>query len=237
MDSSTGTEPFSGQATFARIFRPEELGTLPGLLGLKSDRPTLVLVGGAGGMSEELTGQVQAFFEHHLVSFLESHGIVTIDGGTNAGVMQAIGASRAHLNASFPLVGVLVEALVRQTPGILQKDHTHFVLTPGSNWGDEVPWLGGLASILAGNAPALTLLVNGGEIAWQDAVLSVEARRPVLVADGSGRTADTISQGFTSGSLDPRMVKLIRSGLVSVANPFTQPEQFMRRIEAVFTSS
>jgi hypothetical protein len=188
-------------------------------------------------MSVDSVRQIQTFFEQFLVPFIDSHHLVAIDGGTNAGIMEAIGVSRTRLGASFPLVGVLVEALIRETPDILQKDHTHFVLTPGSKWGDEVPWLGALASILAGNAPALTLLVNGGEIAWQDAALSVEARRPVLVADGSGRTADTISQGFTSGSLDPRTVKLIRSGLVSVANPFTQPEQFMKRIEAVFTSS
>jgi hypothetical protein len=48
---------------------------------------------------------------------------------------------------------------------MLQKDHTHFILTPGSDWGDEAPWLSRLASVLAGDAPSLTLLINGGAIA------------------------------------------------------------------------
>jgi hypothetical protein len=227
----------AGKAIFTRVSSLEELAALPGLLGMRPHQATLVLVGGAGGMSADAIRQIRTFFEQFLVPFIESHRIAAIDGGTNTGIMEAIGVTRARLGASFPLIGVLVEALARQTPSLLQTDHTHFVLTPGSAWGDEVPWLGALAGILAGTAPALTLLVNGGEIAWQDAALSVDAKRPVLVADGSGRTADKISQGITTGSLDPRVVKLIRSGLVTVGNPFTQPEQFIKRIEAVFASS
>ena len=71
----------------------------------------------------------------------------------------------AILHAQYPMIGLLVEKLASQAPDMLQKDHTHFILTPGSDWGEEAPWLSRLASVLAGDAPSLTLLINGGAIA------------------------------------------------------------------------
>jgi hypothetical protein len=188
-------------------------------------------------MAAEEVDKIGAFFEQYLIPFIDTRRIAVADGGTSTGVMEAIGVTRRRLEARFPLIGVVVEALVRRKPEVLQKDHSHFVLTPGSEWGDEVPWLGALAGTLAGEAPSLTILVNGGSIAWQDLALSVEANRPVLVADGSGRTADQISQTNSGISGDPRAADLLKSRLVSVANPFSHPEQFMRKLENIFDST
>jgi hypothetical protein len=237
MDLREGADLFPGNAAIANISSKEQVGTALNLLGLQSGQRTLVLVGGAGGMSAEEIDRIQTFFERTLVPFVDRNQIAVIDGGTNAGIMEAIGSVRSRLEAGFPLIGVLVEALARRTPGILQKDHTHFLLVPGSDWGDEVSWIGALAGEIAGNAPSLTLLVNGGEIAWQDAALSVEAKRPLMVVDGTGRTADIISRTYAGQSQDARAVELLKSQMVLIANPFQQPGQFMQRIESIYKPS
>jgi hypothetical protein len=231
MNLNKGMEFFTGNAAIVKISAKEQLGPVLSLLGLQPGQRTLVLVGGAAGMSAEEIDHIQAFFEHTLVPFIDRNHIAVIDGGTNAGIMEAIGSVRSRLEAGFPLIGVLVEALARRTPDMLQKDHTHFLLVPGSDWGDEAPWLGALAGELAGEAPSLTILVNGGEIAWQDASASVEAKRPILVAEGSGRTADKISQAHLGLSLEARAVRLLESRLVAVVNPYTQPGQFIQKIK------
>jgi len=229
-----GATTFSSRAAFVQISAEDQLGAALKALGLRPDHPTLVLVGGAGGMSAGAIGQIGTFFEHLLIPFIDRHQIAVLDGGTNTGIMEALGQARTRHAAQFPLIGVLVEKLARQAPEMLQKDHTHFILTPGSDWGDEVPWLSLLASALAGEAPSLTLLINGGTIAWKDAVESVAAKRPVLVAEGTGRTADEISRTSTGRSLNQRAVKLLKSGLVFVTDPYKEPDQFMRRLRGIY---
>jgi hypothetical protein len=69
---------------------------------------------------------------------------------------------------------------------VLEAHHTHFVLTPGSEWGDESIWISRLATALASTQPSVSVLINGGEIAYQDLAHSVEQLRPVIVIEGSG---------------------------------------------------
>jgi hypothetical protein len=76
---------------------------------------------------------------------------------------------------------------------VLQPHHTHFLLVPGDHWGDESPWIARVATLLAGEAPSVTLLVNGGEISRQDVAHSLAAGRPVLVVAGTGRLADELA--------------------------------------------
>lgn len=41
--------------------------------------------------------------------------------------------------------------------------------------GDAAPWISRAATCLAGSAPSVTVLVNGGDIAYKDATFSLEA--------------------------------------------------------------
>ena len=234
MGFEQGVVPISSRAVFARISAEGSTQAALAALGLQPDTPTLVLVGGAGGMPPELTYRISTYFEHELVPFIEAHRIAVVDGGTSAGVMEAMGKARAGATAHFPLIGVVVEKLLEREAGLLQEDHTHFLLTPGSDWGDEVPWLSRLATALAGRAPSLTMLINGGEIAWKDAMESISAGRSVLVVEGTGRAADQISQTSSGLSNDRRAVQLLKSKLVAIGNPYKQPEQFRQRLKDVF---
>ena len=47
----------------------------------------------------------------------------------------------------------------------LELNHSHFVMVPGDEWGDESNWIAQVADTVAGDMASVTLLVNGGEIA------------------------------------------------------------------------
>lgn len=135
--------------------------------------------------------------------------------------MQMMGQARAQTAATFPLIGVTPVgkvALGDQIPSAeitaLEPHHTHFVLVPGSNWGDESPWLAQIASVLANGAPSVTVLVNGGEIASKDVLENLKANRPVLAIAGSGRLADTLAAALRGEATDERARELVASGLV-----------------------
>ena len=142
--------------------------------------------------------------------------------------MRLVGKARAAAQATFPLVGVAAEGTVVIPGGVparedaypLEPNHSHFVLVPGSEWGDEVPWLGRVAEALAGSAPTATVLVNGGDVARRDVDASVQAGRAVVVVAGSGRAADELADEVRGG--------LLASGLVVVAAPADAPDEVAR---------
>jgi hypothetical protein len=152
--------------------------------------------------------------------------VVVVDGGTDAGVMHLIGRARSSAGATFPLVGVAAAQLV-SFPGnrpasddawSLDAHHSHFVLVPGAEWGAESTWITRVASDLAAGSPSVTLLVNGGEIAYTDAEHSLDAGRPVLAIAGSGRTADQVASAVRGGPADQRAVRLAGTGLIEAVD-------------------
>ncbi len=170
-------------------------------LGFQSSRPLLVLVGGASKISAADLARLGLLFVEVIAPLAEELNAYIVDGGTDAGVMKMMGQARSEINATFPLIGVVPFGAVTLPNAIstslnaetLEPHHTHFVMVPGSNWGDESPWLARVASILAIKAPSITLLINGGEIALVDVMENIKVGRPLFVIAGSGRLADEIA--------------------------------------------
>jgi SLOG in TRPM, prokaryote len=194
--------------------------------GLDGDRVVVALVGGAGGMGEQDLRAVADVLLHGVVPVVARRDAVVVDGGTDSGVMRLIGRARAAAGARFPLVGVAAEGTVVLPGGTapmpdaapLEPNHTLFVLVPGGEWGDEAPWIGDVAGVVAGARASATLLVNGGEIAYADAAGSLQRGRPVVVLAGTGRTADAIAKARATGAGDPRAVEIAASALTTVAD-------------------
>jgi len=213
-------------AICVRAGTPEALPEALAAAGIPTPSPVVVLVGGAGGLGNDVIGRLTRVFSLGLVPAIERAGAVAVDGGTDAGVMRLIGQARAAKSAAFRLVGVAAEGTVR-LPGSrhrredaadLEPHHTDFILVPGDDWGTEASWIALTATCLAGQAPSVTVLVNGGEIAYRDAQFSLEAGRPIMVIAGSGRTADEIAAAVRGEPSDPRAREIAASGLVSVSS-------------------
>ncbi|HIK04833.1 MAG TPA: hypothetical protein IGS40_08965 [Trichormus sp. M33_DOE_039] len=209
-------------ASAIQVQQITELPQAVATMGLQMARPTLVIVGGASKMCAADFLQIQRLFMEVLAPIAENLGAYVVDGGTDAGVMRLMGEARTEIGAKFALIGVApaskvalpncLEPPADSTP--LEPNHNYFVLVPGSNWGDESPWLAALATVLANGAPSLTILINGGEITFQDALQNVNAERLVIVLAGSGRTADILANALHGESSDQRAIELAKSGIV-----------------------
>jgi hypothetical protein len=169
-------------------------------LGFERPTPTLVVVGAAARLSDDEQMRLQPLFTR-LGELAECSGAAVVDGGTDSGVMRLLGRSRAS-GHNFPLVGVVVAALAAP-PGAgssgrrwqLEPNHSHILLVPGREWGDEARWLARVATLIAAGAPSATVLVNGGSVAYTDAEASLAEDRRLIVAAGTGGTADAIALG------------------------------------------
>jgi SLOG in TRPM, prokaryote len=216
--------PVGSRARAVRVAMPADVPPALDALGLGSPRPVIVLVGGAGALSDSAFARLRPLFDEALLPVAGRLHATVVDGGTRSGVMRALGESRARSGEAVVLVGVAVARTVRLDDGTppvpdaadLDPHHTHFVLVPGTHWGDESPWLARVARTLSGSLPSVTVLVNGGEVAVDDAVESMTAERPLIVIDGSGRAADDLAAALGSPSLDERLSAVAASGLVTV---------------------
>lgn len=195
-------------------------------LGLSSPRPVIVVVGGASKLSPVDRERLRSLFLTVLAALAESLNACVVDGGTDAGVMQMMGEARSQMGGTFPLIGVTcvgLATLPNQPPPAedacgLEPYHTHFILVPGSQWGDESAWMAQIGSVLSGGLPSVTILINGGEITWKDAAESVEAQRPIVAIAGSGRTADILVAALNGTVKDERASALVDSGLLQAVD-------------------
>lgn len=222
---------------FAEV--PEALHTI----GLQAARPTLVLVGGASGISDADISRLQQLFVDAIAPIAQELGVAVVDGGTDAGIMRFIGKARTEIGATFPLIGVAALGTV-VLPDIpcsfsdaapLEPNHTHFILVPGSQWGDESPWIAHTASVLSNGCPSVTIVVNGGEITFQDVSNSIRADRPVVALDGSGRTADKLAAAVRGEATDSRANQLANSGYVQATELNRNPTQLAEEIKEILS--
>jgi hypothetical protein len=174
-------------------------------LGLKGRYPVIVLIGG------EVDAQ-QADLTRRAIELIsktaENLHAVVICGGTDMGVMAEIGRIRSRNGYKFPLVGITPEELVTWPGGPhstkflwwgkqlwhLEPHYSHFILVPGSQFGDESPWIVDTASLLSKDHRSVTVLINGGEVSRKDIQLSLENGRPVIALSRTGRLADELAR-------------------------------------------
>ena len=209
------------------------------------ERPVLACVGGAGGLSEQDRAALTELLRVHLIPAVDGLGATVVDGGTDAGIMSAIGRVRATSGSSFQLIGVAAAGTVNVPDSAdqssadaadIEPNHTHIVLVPGDAWGDETPWLSAVARSIAGEKPSATLFVNGGSISMDDALASLEAHRPVIVLGGSGRAADEIAGARSGAPASDAATQISASPLTTVV-AMSDPSAVLRAISDALVGS
>jgi SLOG in TRPM, prokaryote len=226
------------------VERLEDVAPTVASLGVDAPRATAVVVGGAAGLGRDAE-HVLAPLAAAIVRAAARCGAVVVDGGTDAGIMRLVGRARSSTATDVPLVGVIVQSLaalpgddVVEPKAAVEPGHSHLVLVPGSTWGDEAPWIARIAGAIAGDRRSVTVLVNGGEIAWTDVAESVAAGRRVLTVAGTGRTADALADAIAGETDDERAAALARSGLVESVGPGSLvADELGRRIEQVLMAT
>jgi hypothetical protein len=215
---------FAGRPVLARIADRGGIAAALAASGIGVGGDVIVIVGGAGGMDDATAEAVVEMMRDAVLPTVVRRGATVLDGGTDSGVMRLVGRARAESGGNFPLVGVAAEGTVTvpgsepptQDAADLEPHHTHVLLVPGTEWGAEAPWISDVAEVVADGSPSVTLLINGGGIAFDDAARSLEAGRPLVVVAGSGRTADAIADARTTGEGDRRAVQIAASPLTRI---------------------
>lgn len=173
-------------------------------LGLKGHYPVIVLI---GGEIDEKQAELTRRALQAVSKAAEDMNAVVICGGTAMGVMAEIGQIRSRNGYKFSLVGISPEELVTWPGGPrgtkflwwgtqrwqLESHHSHFILVPGRQFGDESPWIVDTATLLSKGHRSVTILINGGEVSRKDINLSLENGRPVIVVSRTGRLADELA--------------------------------------------
>ncbi|MGF1458697.1 MAG: hypothetical protein ACFBSG_06680 [Leptolyngbyaceae cyanobacterium] len=215
--------------------------------GLSEPRTTLVIVGGASGLDDDQQTQLDSLFLRVLAPLAQEMQLCVLDGGTDAGVMRLMGKARTAINGNFPLIGVAPRSLVNlpdqavdhPDASTLEPNHTHCILVPGEQWGDESPWISEIATHLSGQHESMTILINGGSVTVQDAYASVAAGREIVIVAGTGRVADDIVEALhykvVEGKAidDPRIAKLVNASdeLLTAIDLDNRPADFIQDLK------
>jgi hypothetical protein len=221
------------QASKVQISTMDHIPQALKTLSLAEEQPVIVVVGGAGGIREEDWEPIRQTLEVIAMAACDI-GAAIVDGGTDSGVMALNGQIRTQKGYAYPLIGVAAVGTVKwpgrqlspeeqtqlnEYAGPLDPHHTHFILTPGNEWGDESPWLAEIASQLAGDQPSVAVLINGGQISKdQDVPNNMKAGRTVLVIEGTGRAADE----FATHRPNTKLMRFIHIG---------EPERLAKEIQ------
>lgn len=211
MQTTNGKAP----STTETVALVDELPSALSRLGLGLTRPVLVSVGGASGLDAGVADRLLALFRDRLAPLLDQLGAAVVDGGTDAGVMALMGQARRAAGARFPLLGVAARGTVRLpcepmgTGAALEPNHSHRLLVPGTSWGDEIPWMNAVATLLGADHASATLVAAGGRITRLDVDASLEHGRPTLLLAGSGGTADAIASAEASAEWPHRLIQLV----------------------------
>lgn len=188
-----------------RVSSFQELPAAFGPLGVGAPRPVLVLVGAANSLNAALAGRLLPLFSEVLVPLLDELGAVAIDGGTDSGVMALLGRARRLGRARFPLLGVAATGTLAPPVGTDPEganpnpDHSAHLLVPGSDWGDEIPWMNALASAIAGDRLGVTLAIGGGGVTERDLAASLAVGRATFMLADTGPLADRLAEDPLDG--------------------------------------
>lgn len=230
--------------------------TILDALALPPYQAVLVVLGGAGNLDKALWPRLVPLFGRGLARAAHEAHAVIVDGGTQAGVMALMGEGLTSQGLQTPLVGVAPASLTTwpDNPAAdttaLEPNHSHFVLTPGTQWGSETATLFGLVQALIarpaaggpptgrlqpagpGRVPALVVLAGGGGVAAIELVQAVRQRLPVLVLAGSGGLADQLAAAWATRDTppdDPNLAEIVADGLLRFY-PITDPAPNLQRL-------
>jgi hypothetical protein len=197
---------FPGQQTLC-VFPDERLDLAEAIseLHLNGNYPVIVLV---GGEIDKKQARVTRQAIRTISKAADDMKALVICGGTDMEVMSQISRTRAQEHYTYPLIGITPDALATWPGGPrstnflwwgkkrwrLDPNYSHFILVPGSDFGDESPWIVDAASILSKGHRSVTILINGGEVSRKDIELSLKQERPVIALSRTGRLADELSR-------------------------------------------
>jgi hypothetical protein len=195
-------------------------------LDIAQPHALIMVFGGAEGLDDSRKARLAELFTDAIAPAAAELGALVIDGGTQSGVMAMMGEALAQGERRSQLLGIAPAGKVTYPGGPsnanigdcapLEPNHSHFVLVESDERGGETFMMFELARAL--NVAVATMLINGGQIAGNEALQSVRNGWQLLVIDGSGRFADEVSAAVRDGQVtkSAELSEIARSGCVAL---------------------
>jgi hypothetical protein len=215
------------------------------VLGIQAPGNVILIAGGASAMGKESDNELFPLLMNGIVHPATSLDALILDGGTQTGVMALIGLGVAQQQHRPTLLGVAADGMVLypgKTTGTnehavpLDPNHSHFILVETDTWGQETKTMYELVRFLSREHASVAILVNGGEIARKEALYNVRQGRPLIIIEGSGRTADEIAHAMHDAAFSSsyaELAEIIAKGdlhLFPLNGPAKELEQLLLRL-------
>lgn len=219
-------------------------------VGADVSASVLIVVGWAGAnLSEHTEDAIDLLLRNVIVPVVRDNSAVVVSGGTDAGVMRALGRALADGSPGTVLVGVAPGAMLVDKPPVnddddrAQSEPNHrMIRTEGAKWGDESATLVRVAEYIASGRKVVMLAIGGGQGAMREIELAARRGWPVLLATGHDGISDSVAKVLAKKRLERRRrnhhrvarLKFRLNGQRSSINPSTTVWQAMA--EGLFTA-
>lgn len=192
--NSDGTpEPESGPDAITRIWRLDDDTSVPGLLrriGFTYPRPVVVVIGWAAGeISPEVMDSLDLLMVNALVPMCREADAIIVTGGTNVGVMAAVGRAAERVGGCT-LVGVAPAAVLIGAGGdpadrnaAPPEPHHTMIATPGIKWRDERPYLVRIAEELSSGRGIAVVAIGGNDGTFDELEMAARREWPILLVE------------------------------------------------------
>ena len=163
-------------------------------LDLPSRTTTLVVNGETSDDAGFPSAEVRSALAVVISELSGRPGPVIISGGTDAGVFALLGDVVSDLGFAGPVIGVVPAGKIDKPGGTpLEPHHTHIVMVPGADWGEETPSMLDACRQLDRRGPVLVLTAGGGEQTIVEIEGHLADHRSVMVLTGTGRSAEQLA--------------------------------------------
>ena len=213
-------------------------------LGLREPSMVLLLLGEAEGLDEITEAYLKQLLSRGIARTAAITETLIIDGGRDSGLMAMMGKGVADRGRKSQLVGVAPARMVTEAAGSestdgtgresLDPNHSHFVLTDGSEWSDATETMIRLAGAWGPAVPVIAVLVNGADETKAQVIEVVRCNWPVIVLKGSDGLADRLAelrQDRSAFILDPDLAEIVIDGNLAIFSLGSAINAFERLLE------
>ena|SRR5215216_6717265 len=203
----------------------------------------LVIIVGTANDNENQINEPMSMLGHPLARFIAETNASVLDAGIERGLSKLVGEAVSQRSRSENVIGVAPRGCVSYPQGLepvvttnmrlpLDPNHTHFVLSQGNRWGDEIDTKYDLARELGKEVPVICIVAGGSSTVLHELLQIIKQHWPILVMEGSGGLADQIASYASrvrkpsNLPADPTLQEIVNEGNISIVPKTVSPLVF-----------
>src|SRR5262245_24787129 len=211
-------------------------------IDLKAGSPVILVIGGAANLDAGVVAALLPLFERGLLRAASAVGATILDGGTDAGVMSAVGQAKGATGSAATLVGVAPATKVtypnddRQAKGTtsLEPNHDAVILARAADYGGETALLFEVLDVVMGSQPAVVVVAGGGDVTEKELTLAAKRRLPIVAISGSGGVADQlIAAAAADDTAEGPLAEIAATADISDIPLDADPSDLQRRLARI----